>query len=152
KFAKEVLGLVKTHFLKGTKDLLFKIRSVARRHYVGNPTMLSRELPGLLVYSQGSIKIGTSPRDSVLASGLFIAEKDLSFRTQRTIGTAISLEGDVTGNDFLYYPFFSSASLYNSVKFRNELEEMAPGLPSSKEPAQNFDLPGCRIIYQGWAK
>ena len=168
KFVRDVLSMVTNRLARALKSMFLVVSSQARRHYVGDPKTFTRELPGLLLFSEKDTTIGTSPADSVLASGLFISKGDLTFNTQRTIGTAISLDGDVTANDFFYYPFFSSASLYKALKpseyggkadspgtsfLDEELKDMLfIGIPQNDGPAVNVKLPGARPIFQGWSR
>lgn len=79
-----------------------------------------RELPGVVVRAGDEILVGTADT-SKMAIGLFIAQRDVIIRCQKTIGTVVSLEGDVLVDELWHYPYFDRASLYNPRKL-NVLE------------------------------
>ena len=148
--------------------LLNQVRDSAQRHYGGRSRVGTRELPGVLLYAGGDIEVGESVSDSVLASGFFVARGDIRFRTARTVGAAISIRGDVIAEEFLYYPYFSSASLYNGLKPyqylagqslsqsffpADELRDMLNfGIPSNPTGNRDLTLTGGRPIFQGWSR
>lgn len=75
-----------------------------------------RELPGVCVLSGASIDIG-SGGGSQLASGLFVAQGDIDIGCEYTIGSVVSVSGDIGVSNFLHYPYFDRVSLYNPKKY-----------------------------------
>ena len=77
--------------------------------------VLAKELPGVLI-SARNIYAGSKADSCEFMSGLFLAEKDISFECERTVGVLLSKEGNVNlSGDLNYYPYFSRACLYNPV-------------------------------------
>jgi hypothetical protein len=81
-----------------------------------------RELPGVCVASGSTITIGTAG-GSRLASGLFVAQSDLTINCEYTVGSAISVGGDIEVSQLLHYPYYDRVSLYNPKKISDPLEE-----------------------------
>jgi hypothetical protein len=77
---------------------------------------LMRESAGVLVYAGNSLTIGPDPSSvpiyPAMASGLFVARKNVTIRGYDVIGQVVSLEGDIEAQRVLYNPYFSRASLY----------------------------------------
>lgn len=80
------------------------------------------EVPGVLVYAN-SITMGDQVGPTVAGRsfynpgttqcfGLFVARGSCDLRTDYTIGAAASLNGSVTAKNLLYYPPFTTCSVY----------------------------------------
>jgi hypothetical protein len=168
KFFKGLMKKIGQKFFKVVKQVLNKVRSEARRHYVGNPDIFTKELPGVYIYSGKNMSIGTSWTDSIMATGFFVAEGDIRFQTRRTVGTAISRRGDITAHQFLYYPFYASASLYEPLKPKDykiagsipsgilpadELKDIFEiGLPVNRGKPIELQAKGSRVLFEGWTR
>ncbi len=75
-----------------------------------------RELPGVTMLGGGSITIG-SGGGAQMASGLFVAQDDISIGCDYTVGNVLSVTGDIEVDRFLHYPYFDRVSLYNPLKY-----------------------------------
>lgn len=75
-----------------------------------------RELPGVCVVSGQNIVVGEA-EGSRLATGLFIADRDITIDSEYTVGCVMSSNGDVTVETLLHYPYFDRISLYKPKSF-----------------------------------
>lgn len=75
-----------------------------------------RQLPGLVVAAGGGIDIGAGV-ESRLALGLLLARGDVNVGSEKTIGVVVSTGGNIEVNNFLHYPYFERASLYDPKKY-----------------------------------
>jgi hypothetical protein len=75
-----------------------------------------REVPGVLLQAGKKLTIGSDDygisTDSPMAAGLFVAKDDIEIKTELTVGSVISSEGNVELKDLRYYPYFTHATLY----------------------------------------
>ena len=72
------------------------------------------ETSGALIYSDKKLKIGDENQEKnscLFASGLFVAYGDIESYADRTVGCMISIDGSIKAKDFLFYPYFTKASL-----------------------------------------
>ena len=69
-------------------------------------TLMAAETPGILVYGD-SVRV-----DGLFAAGLFVANNDLNMECAYTIGSMVSVEGNITAREVLYVPEFTRASIY----------------------------------------
>lgn len=74
-----------------------------------------RQLPGVVVLAGGELSIGVDT-ESRLALGLLIGQKSVTIESNKTVGVVISLEGDVSVQELLHYPYFDRVSLYSPKK------------------------------------
>ena len=113
-----------------------------------------REYNGVLVYSGDTLSVGGRN-----ASGLFIAENQLSMTAQHCVGTLLSRNGDIHCNSLLFYPYFNRASLYLPKStpngwFERALEfdydqAFASGQAIDVEPTPAIPA---QVSAQGWAR
>lgn len=121
------------------------------------------ECAGVMIYAKNDLRIG-SKLDSDLASGFFVAGRNLVMQTHTTVGTLISLEGNITAEDLLYYAPFTHASLYRPRKlegatanpagapklWKNAIEQHAYGHRGARGEAFRLPrLPLYRTLWEG---
>lgn len=100
-----------------------------------------KELPGVLIHSGGSMRLGTQPSLSNLAAGLFVAEGDLNFRVRRTVGSVISRRGNIQLQDLHYYPYFTRAHLYDPWKPAGDVPKFLKSVGDPAAQALQWDIP-----------
>lgn len=110
---------------------------------------LYRQLPGLVVASGGTISIGEDD-PSRLASGLFIARSHVAIESEKTVGIVISLEGNVSVQDFLHYPYFDRASFFNPKKYGDIFSSMVEFGDPVGSCAGDVSRPFPHRIAEGW--
>jgi hypothetical protein len=100
------------------EQVLLRIKNDIYKKLDGDDERFSalRELPGVAVVAGDEILIGTGGT-ARYAMGLFVAQRNIKITCDKTIGTLIALEGDVEVEEFLHYPYFDRASLYNPHKY-----------------------------------
>ena len=69
-------------------------------------TLLAAETPGVLIYGD-SLTVG-----GLYAAGMFVANYDIEMNCAYTIGSLLSVQGDITAREVLYVPEFTRANLY----------------------------------------
>lgn len=69
-------------------------------------TVMAAETPGILCYGD------TITVDGLYAAGLFVANSDIEMNCAYTIGSMVSVEGDITAKEVLYVPEFTRAAIY----------------------------------------
>lgn len=75
--------------------------------------ILLHEIPGILIYSGGTLKVGSDTRFPVpLTIGMLVASKDVISGAAVTAGAALSLEGNVSVKRLFYDPNSTRCSLY----------------------------------------
>jgi type II secretory pathway pseudopilin PulG len=124
------------------------------------------ECAGVMIYARNDLRVG-SKQDSDLASGFFVAGRNLDMQTHTVVGSLISLEGNITAGNLLYYAPFTHASLYRPRKltgatanpagaptlWKNAIEHHAYGHRSSKGEAFRLPrLPLYRTLWEGSAR
>ncbi len=113
-----------------------------------------REYNGVLVYAGDTLNVGGRN-----ASGMFIAENQLTMTAQHCAGTLLSRSGDIHCTSLLFYPYFNRASLYvpkatpngwleRALEFDYD-ENYASGQGVDVEPTPA--LPA-QVTAQGWAR
>lgn len=124
---------------------------------------LYAEAPGLLVYAGGALTIGgdVGSQQAQLASGFFVAEGDIRIGANWTVGSVVSLTGDVEVGDLYYYPWFTRASLYVPKKPKDfdfnspvtSLDEVLQfTVPQSESPALDLGSDWYRATAQGGSR
>jgi hypothetical protein len=103
KAGNDLIGSLTDSVKDASKQTLAQLQSIAD---VDQHDIFLREYNGVLVYGS-TIKIGGKN-----ASGMFVADKDINITSARTVGTLLSLEGNITCTSLLFYPYFNRASLY----------------------------------------
>jgi hypothetical protein len=73
---------------------------------------LTQELPGVLLYAGGNMRIGDGGEPGPMVAGMVLAKGSIEIQSEQTIGVVCSLNGDVTTRNFAYYPYWTSASIY----------------------------------------
>jgi hypothetical protein len=69
-------------------------------------TLMVAETPGVLIYGD-SITV-----EGLYAAGLFVAKNDIDMQCAYTIGSMVSVEGNISAREVLYVPEFTRAAIY----------------------------------------
>lgn len=112
---------------------------------------LLQELPGVLVYSGSTLRVGTDSsgdgNGSLLATGMFVAEQDVYLQTLMVVGSACSLQADVEVTNLLFYPYHTRTSVFvpqgedPDWRTRGVNNAYGANLPDSRSPSQKaFDV------------
>lgn len=83
------------------------LNSLASKFSTSLENEFLREYNGLLVYAEESVDIGGN-----MATGLFVAGKNVNITSKRCVGSVLSRAGDIQCTNLLFYPYFNRASLY----------------------------------------
>jgi hypothetical protein len=129
-FLKEVAGEFGTLVVKGFQRVLLRMKESIYEELDGDDESEKsplRELPGAAVLAGGNLTVGNAG-GARLALGLLIAEQDVTIHSSKTVGTVISLEGDVEVEDLYHYPYYDRVSLYNPFKFDGGLAGLTESL------------------------
>lgn len=112
-------GLISELDLKsnGSVDDLFE--KVKNEIVTATADVLLPESPGVLVYGKDSLEIG-----GLMAQGWFISQGNVKLEASFTAGAAISTNGNVTAEAFLYNPYFTRAFIY----LPKQLKQGGPGI------------------------
>ena len=147
-----------TRFLEGgikgvLKDLANEALSNLKDYMENNVYFKFYEVPGVLVYAGENIIIGSKngeENDTMAASGLFVAVKNVEIYANQTVGCVISQQGDVKVKNMMYYPYFTRASLRvpkSRGLFDNLFDFKPPG--SGGHPA-DVGITFYRVTGEGW--
>ncbi len=169
--SKILTGEVKKQLKRVTENLVVAIKNDIMQKAGGNlnANYLTREVPGVMLYSGGDTRVGPDDDSPVplTASGFFYSEGSLSIKADRIVGCLVSHRGSIkTSGILLYYPFFSQVSLYNPPKpadykpfgvsipsdtLRNALQMTIP-IPSDTKAAIDLGYPQARVTTSGFIK
>ena len=100
-----------TEQLEKIKD---KMEEFLKQKLENSLTFKFYETSGALIYADKNLKIGDENQkdgDCLFASGLFVAHGNIESHADRTVGCLISVNGNISARDFLFYPYFTRASL-----------------------------------------
>jgi hypothetical protein len=118
-FLKEVIGEFGKVSVSAFQRVLLRMKDSIYEELDGDEESEKsplRELPGAAVLAGGQLTVGNA-NGARLALGLLMAQQDVTIHCKTTVGTVISLEGDVEVEDLYHYPYYDRASLYNPFKF-----------------------------------
>lgn len=126
---------------------------------VGEDNYLCREVPGLLLYSGGNMNVGLAgePLGANAASAYFFAQGNLQVSAQKIVGCLVSATGNIVASgQFLYYPYFTTGSLYNPLKpsdeLANDIELTLSDLNPGNNTAIDLGVQCTRISAAGWLR
>ncbi len=138
--------------IKKTAD---KYEDFLKQKLANELTFKFYETSGALIYSDNNLTIGDKNQknsDCLFASGLFIANKDIESYADRTVGCMISIDGNITARDFLFYPYFTRASL--NIPDNKSLWEalLNPFMFSTNKYPVEIGVKLQHITGEGWGK
>jgi hypothetical protein len=108
---------------------------------------IKRQVPGVAVYSGGEITISDN---AMMAMGLFLAQGDVNIGANETIGTVISVAGNVTVNKLLHYPYFERVSVYEPKPGVSIWENVATVIPPEGSNAGFVGDTWAKRLAEGW--
>lgn len=104
---KDYLGGIAEDILEPFTDMAEELKNQASKRAMRvAATLLVAETPGVLVYGD-SIKV-----EGLYAAGMFVANNDIEMECGYTIGSMVSVQGNISAREVLYVPEFTRASIY----------------------------------------
>lgn len=107
---KDYLEDVAKDVLEPFKDMADELRNgvdgVEKRALRVATTLMAAETPGVLIYGD-SVQV-----EGLYAAGLFVANNDLTMDCAYTIGSMVSVEGNISAKEVLFVPEFTRAAIY----------------------------------------
>jgi len=144
----------------GFRQAVLEIRQKVYSHMndESHPQTIIRELPGVLLYSGDTMRIGS--KEARVASGMFFSEGDMRIDADYTVGCLLSGQGQIRAEALYHFPYYSRASLYNprkpgeyNLKFIDEFFNSALQV-AVPDPQKNTALDVGRTMYHvtatGW--
>lgn len=120
-----------------------------------NARLPVREVSGLLLYSGKDLEIGSKsqPDKPLMACGMFVAEHELDIQAGITVGTLMSMEGNIEARKLYHFPYFSRASLYRPKFIDTGWFDMVHfALPQGTEPPLPVGRPIYTATARGWER